>query len=244
MAAYAFSTASGNSTSGTYSTTYTSIHGSVVSSKLDLASRHSRIHLSSGLEDDEEKLKKTERAQHLLKEFSHGDDDIGAAERWLSELGVGWVLDLADDPSAGCLVRAEPQRNNNISERWIRALTEIKEYICLVLIFHGMVRFEGRFVRGEQDVPIAQLARFVEAAVLKMLPFVDALSAATDPLDASTDTAWVLSADKIQTLLDVRDAVSSTSVKLRSGFCDFSEESHRSSDEVLNLLSAKEQRLN
>ncbi|CAL4995318.1 unnamed protein product [Urochloa decumbens] len=237
MAAYAFGTAGGSTTSGTYSTTYKSSGGSVVSSEPDLASRLSRIHLSSWLEDDEEKVKKIEPTKHLVKEFFHGDGDTGALERWLSEVGVGWVLCLSDDSYVGAssLLRAQPH-HNNLTDRWIRALTLL----------------EGRFVGGEQDVPgPAKQARFVKAAVLKMLPFVDALLAATGPLDAGTDTAdasngaQALSAEKLQALLDVRDAVSSTSKGIRLYFRDYSveTETRQSSDEVISLLSAKEQRL-
>ncbi|CAL4982367.1 unnamed protein product [Urochloa decumbens] len=237
MAAYAFGTAGGSTTSGTYSTTYKSSGGSVVSSEPDLASRLSRIHLSSWLEDDEEKVKKIEPTKHLVKEFFHGDGDTGALERWLSEVGVGWVLCLSDDSYVGAssLLRAQPH-HNNLTDRWIRALTLL----------------EGRFVGGEQDVPgPAKQARFVKAAVLKMLPFVDALLAATGPLDAGTDTAdasngaQALSAEKLQALLDVRDAVSSTLKGIRLYFRDYSveTETRQSSDEVISLLSAKEQRL-
>ncbi|CAL4995315.1 unnamed protein product [Urochloa decumbens] len=215
MAAYyAFSTVS--STTGTYSTTYKSSRVSVMSSELDLAPHLSRVDLWSWLEDDEEKVTKIERTKRLVKEFCHGGDgDTGAQERWLSEVGVGWVLDLSDDPSAGTssLLRTQPQRNS-LTEKWIRALTLL----------------EGRFVEGEQDAPApVQLARFVEAAVLKMLPFVDALLLASADPDAATDTAadatngaQAPSERKLQTLLDVRDAVFRTSEGIQLIFksCD------------------------
>ncbi|CAL4982365.1 unnamed protein product [Urochloa decumbens] len=226
MAAYyAFSTVS--STTGTYSTTYKSSRVSVMSSELDLAPQLSRVDLWSWLEDDEEKTKKIDCTKRLVKGFCHSNGDIGAmVERWFSELGVGWVLDLADDPSAGTsLLRTQPQRNS-LTEKWIRALTLL----------------EGRFVEGEHDAPAPVLfARFVEAAVLKMLPFVDALLLASADPDAATDTADATngaqapSERKLQTLMDVRDAVFRTSVEM---------EAQRSSGElVLSLLSAKKQGL-
>ncbi|CAL4989456.1 unnamed protein product [Urochloa decumbens] len=242
MAAYAFSTVS--STTGTYSTTYKSSRVSVMSSELDLAPHLSRVDLWSWLEDDEEKVTKIERTKRLVKEFCHGGDgDIGAlVERWLSEVGVGWVRDLSDDPSAGTssLLRTQPQRNS-LTEKWIRALTLL----------------EGHFAKGEQDAPaLVQLARFVEAAVLKMLPFVDALLLASADPDAATDTAadatngaQAPSERELQTLLDVRDAVFSTSEGIQLVFksCDCDSlvemEAQRSSVEVLSLLSAKKQRL-
>ncbi|CAL4989457.1 unnamed protein product [Urochloa decumbens] len=245
MAVYAFGTASDSTTSGTYSTTYKSSGGSVVSSEPDLASRLSRIHLSSWLEDDEEKVKKIEPAKHLVKEFFHGDGDTGAqVERWLSELGVGWVLDLADDDaSAGTGLLPRAQRN--LTEDWIRALNEIMG--CTV-------RFVlGHEVGMERDMLLGPVQLFKET-VLKMLPFVDALLAAGD-LDAGTDTAdatngaQASSTEGIQlrTLLDVRDAVFSASegTQLFFGSLDSSVEmeAQRSRGEVLSLLSAKEQKV-
>ncbi|CAN6356128.1 unnamed protein product [Urochloa humidicola] len=99
MVAYARSMAS-SSTLGTFSTTYTSSRGSLAG-ELDLALQR--------FEDDEEKLKKRrERARGLVEGFRHGDSDTGAPERWLSEMGVGWVLDLVDDASAGPACCREP----------------------------------------------------------------------------------------------------------------------------------------
>ncbi|CAN6342927.1 unnamed protein product [Urochloa humidicola] len=227
MVAYARSMAS-SSTSGTFSTTYTSSRGSLAG-ELDLALQR--------FEDDEEKLKKRrERARGLVEGFRHGDSDTGAPERWLSEMGVGWVLDLVDDASAGASLL--PRAQHNLTSDWIRALTEITGSTTL------------RFVR-EQDV-LGPFQLVFKETVLKMLPFVDALLAAADLLDAGTDTADATngtlapSERKLQTLLDVRDAVSSASIGTKLCFpCWDSkvEMETQRSDAVLNHLSAKEQRL-
>lgn len=130
------------SSSGTSSlTTYTSSRDSALSSELgDLASQLQYT-------DDEEKVKRRQCTRHLVREFCHD-----ALERWLSEMGIGWVLDLTtDDPSAGTiLLRAQPQRNS-LTEGWIRALIEVMEsthleYLqCLRLVLEE--GFRGRLLR-------------------------------------------------------------------------------------------------
>ncbi|CAL5073886.1 unnamed protein product [Urochloa decumbens] len=255
MIAYAYS---GSTSAGTFSTTtYTSSRGSLAG---ELASQRGEV------EDHEEKAKRRERAKGVLEGFCHGDGDIGALERWLSELGVGWVLGLADDaPSAAGTSLLRAQRNLTLTERWIWALTEITG---------STVRFVGELdvpgpVRLIRFLPLHEKARkekrrlvtFVEATILKMLPFVDALLAAGDPLDAAiADTADATngtrtpSGSKLQILLDVRDAVSSASIGIDLCFQSWDScfqswdswvemETQRRSGEVLSLLSAKEQRL-
>jgi hypothetical protein len=84
-----------------------------------------------------------------------------------------------------------------------------------------LVLLEGRFPE-EPDVPSRiQFVEAIEATVLKMLPFVDALlSAAADPdAEPEPDTAGVskgaqVPSEKLQTLLGVRDALS---IRLQRG---------------------------
>jgi hypothetical protein len=184
--------------------------------------------------DDEEKLKRLERSKVLLEEFCHGDGDTGVLERWLSEMGIGWVLGLADDPSAGTsFLRAQPQRNN-LAESWIRALTEITESTHL-----GYLQFLRQVL---EEAYRERLLRIVEATVLKMLPFVDALLAA----DANTDTAGVsngaqASSEKLQALLGVREALSRASEGIQLYFnWDSSAEIEAQGSKLLSLLSEKE----
>ncbi|CAO2153120.1 unnamed protein product [Urochloa humidicola] len=232
------------STSGTYSssTTYKSSRGSVVSSERDLGSQISRMDLSSGLEDDEEKVTVLERTKRMVRELCHGDGDTGAlVERWLSEMGVGWVLNLSDDASAGTSLLLRPQRN--LIEDWIRALYKITGSTFVFRLIQDVL--------VEKDV-LDPVHLVLKETVLKMFPFVDALLA-VGGLDADTDTAdttngvQVPSVEKLRTLLDVRDAVFSATeaTKLCFGSLDSSVEmeAQRSSGEVLSLLSAKEQRL-
>ncbi|CAL4995327.1 unnamed protein product [Urochloa decumbens] len=248
MAAYACSssTASGSTTSGTYSTTYKSSRGSVVSYDLDLASQLPRIDLSSWPVQDEEDTKRRERAKCVLEGFCHGDGDIGALERWLWELGVGWVLGLGDGASAaGTSLLRLRATNRNITENWIRALAEITGATVRFAVERGVPK----------PIILVRLVTTVEETVLRMLPFVDALLAAADPLDAATDTAdasngpQAPSGRELETLLDVLDAVCSASEGIHLCFeCWFSsgemETLWRRNDDVLSLLSAKEQRLN
>jgi hypothetical protein len=214
--------------------------------------------------DDEEKVKRRQCTRHLVREFCHD-----ALERWLSEMGIGWVLDLtADDPSAGTiLLRAQPQRNS-LTEGWIRALIEVMEsthleYLqCLRLVleegFRGRLLrifvatvLKERFVRGTDLPGRVQLFRNFEATVLRMLPFVDALLAAAD-LDASNGTTAVgvtngeqAPSEKLQALLDVRDALSSASEGIQYCFhyCDSSVEMEAKGSKLPSLLSEKEHRL-
>ncbi|CAO2153141.1 unnamed protein product [Urochloa humidicola] len=231
MAVYAFGTASGSSTTGTYSTTYKSSQGSVVSSEADLASKLLRMELSSGLEEDEEKLNKIERAKRLVKEFCYGNGDIGAVvERWLSEMGVGWVLGLTSDTSL--LLRAQ----RDLKENWIQALMEIMGSTVLLILTQD--------VPEERDMLLG-LVQLLKETVLKMLPFVDALLAAGD-LDA-TNEEEAPSVEKLRTLVDVRVAMSRASegIKLCFGFwlSVEMEAAERGYGDVVSLLLAKEERL-
>ncbi|CAN6374210.1 unnamed protein product [Urochloa humidicola] len=249
----AYASYSGSTTSaGTFSTTYTytSSRGSFAG---ELASQ--RLH---EVEDDDGKAKRREHAKGVLEGFCHGDGDVGALERWLSELGVGWVLGLSGDPS---LLRV--QCSLTLTQRWIWALTEITG---------TTVRFVGEHdapdrVRLVRLLPLNEktktrqrkegkrLVTFVEATIVKMLPFVDALLAAGgDPLDAAiADTGDATNGEqaplgrKLKTLLDVRDAVSNASIGIDLCFqcwdSSLEMETRRRSGEVLSLLSAKEHRL-
>jgi hypothetical protein len=212
--AYACSTASG-STTGTFSSTaYTSSRGTVLSSRFQFT------------DDEEEKAKRRERTMHLVKEFCHRNGGIAALKRWLSEMGVGWVLNLDGDRSAGIsLLRAQPERDN-LTQRWIRALTEIMESAHLE--YSQCLTEEGFRDR---------LLRIVFATVVKMLPFVDVLLAAAYP-DSSNGTQASL--EKLQTLLDVRDALSSASEDIQQLCFDW--DSSVEMDALLSLLSAKDHR--
>ncbi|CAO2143376.1 unnamed protein product [Urochloa humidicola] len=223
MVAYAYSTSGG--TSGTFSTTYTSSRGSL-SGELDRR-----------VEDDEEKAKRRQRAKGVVEEFCLRDGDIGALKRWLSEMGVGWVLDLSEDPSAetsSLLLRAQ----RNLTLDWTRALTEITE---------STLRFvREQDVLAEQDV-LGPVQLVFKETVLKMFPFVDALLLAAADLDATNGLQPLLEKLQLQTLLCVSVALHSASsdIKLSLQCCDSSVglETQRRSDEVLRLVSAKKRRL-
>lgn len=100
--------------------------------------------------------------------------DMGVLERWLMELGIGWVLHLADGVAAGKL-KLDP----NHASSWIRALTEITNTFCLMVsLLPGHVSeeeedaaaaaaMESEYISSLQDLSI------IQQAMLKMLAFVD-----------------------------------------------------------------------
>jgi hypothetical protein len=81
--------------------------------------------------DDWEKAEE-ERIRSLVREFFSAPSvnciikrgDMSVVERWLTELGVGWVLSLDDGPSA-----VEEEELDRDARTWIRALHQIEKTI-------------------------------------------------------------------------------------------------------------------
>lgn len=116
-------TSSSSTGTGTISTAYTSSNGTHHSSW----SWTTHFHLDQ-LDHAEKALKKEEQLKHiksLVEEFFGGDAGVVVVERWLTELGIGWVLHLAD----GASEREVAVRTPEDVWSWTRALAEIVESI-------------------------------------------------------------------------------------------------------------------
>ncbi|CAN6223795.1 unnamed protein product [Urochloa humidicola] len=148
-------------------------------------------------------------------------------ERWFSELGVGWVLHLADDVPAGKLQRTLD------ATRWIQALRDITYTFFLMrsLIFsgHGSVGLEE-----EEQV---QFASFTQQAMLRMLTFVDIVVLAGNRVFAPAPYG------KIHILLRVRSSMFCALLRIRQPSPSSwrpSAEFNRIHGEIVQVLSAKE----
>ncbi|KAF8666461.1 hypothetical protein HU200_053571 [Digitaria exilis] len=119
------------------------------------------------LEESESKTKRNliKKKKLLVQEFSAGappsaadssvrGGDIGAVERWLTELGVGWVLLHAADTTTSA---GKPEHTFDARWRsWVRALAEIVESIrSTALLFadprHGSVTGGLAMIREEEE---------------------------------------------------------------------------------------------
>jgi len=259
---------SGGSKSGsgtTLSSTYTSGSGAS-----HLSSYDHRLLNALAVEERAEELAK-ERAAELWGGADDGQrpeksmtpsGNFSALERWLMGLDVGWVLCIADDASAAAaagglwhLSGAMVQRD--YAGRWIQALTVITRTILRAysdpfgcgLSDLYIVLEEDELATTEQEQDPDQLqqsrARFAEAAILRMLPFVDAIAAASSIAGAGANGAPAPTpTERLQVLLNVREALSSASSGIQLWLHSASSaEAKQKSDEVLGLLAAKERRL-
>ncbi|KAF8672872.1 hypothetical protein HU200_049210 [Digitaria exilis] len=126
---------------GTASTAYTSTNRSHMSS---LVAANHMVHLSwswelnGGSKTEEEQ---TKRIKSLVQEFfgapsancSSSGGDMSVLERWLTELGVGWVVllpGLSDAATAGGNL-SDKHTASDDARRWIQAFFEILETIRL-----------------------------------------------------------------------------------------------------------------
>ncbi|CAN6206625.1 unnamed protein product [Urochloa humidicola] len=126
-----------SSSSGTISTVYTSTvgshHHSSTSTEVPM---HFRLELDS-VDKAEKKEEQMKHIKSLVQEF-FVSGNVGVVERWLTELGVGWVLHLAD---------GVPARRTSDVCSWTRALAEIVETIgSTELLFPD---------RGSMDLPVS-----------------------------------------------------------------------------------------
>lgn len=185
-------------------------------------------------EIETDRVRKLEHIEGLVMEFRGGN--LGALQKWLLDLDVGWVLNLAEiDESAGSVLIWR-QFQYFADSSWIPALSKIGESIFSYFDpwCSSQEQDEGQ---GTSKQPlISEFVQLVEAAVLKMLTFVDAIiAAAARPNDRSG--AMPLSDDKLQVLTEVHDALSMAlepilSLSISSPFGEYTEGKMR------NLLSA------
>uniref|UniRef100_A0A0A9HQ38 Exocyst subunit Exo70 family protein n=1 Tax=Arundo donax TaxID=35708 RepID=A0A0A9HQ38_ARUDO len=225
------------SSSGTLSSTYTPGGSPPFSDSGCGGFFHLPSIFSSPELDGEERAKKLRHMKGLVEDFSNGDVGAGL-ERWFSELDVGWLLHLADGDASGGRIRFIDLQH--LSRSWILALREIKESIFTYFVGLGS---EEDSSSTSQPV-VSEFARFVEATLLKMLAFVDAIAAlnTSDHIPCSSEHAnATVSVEKLQAHIDVRDALSTASEHIQ--FCPHSSHCHvestRITDEMSDLLSSK-----
>ncbi|RLN13556.1 hypothetical protein C2845_PM09G23870 [Panicum miliaceum] len=154
---------------------------------------------------EEDRMRKLEHLKGLVVEFCGGNNP-DALEKWLSELDVGWVLHkFKIDESAGS-IRIWRQFQY-FAESWILALQDINESISKCF---DVWCSQDRDKKGTSKKPLAsEFALLVEATVLEMLPFVDAIIAAAARTSGRPEA--IAAADKLQVLIDVRNALSMAS---------------------------------
>ncbi|CAD6335351.1 unnamed protein product [Miscanthus lutarioriparius] len=174
-------------------------------------------------------------------------DMSAVVERWLKELGLGWVLSHDDGASAW----EEEELDRDYAWTWIRALDQIAQTICFMrphfpdcgsVGLPGICEEQGKIVPNQYH-----LARFIQETMLKMLAFVDAV-VAWDPYTTeeflSMDLVMLQPYSKLINLLDVYDALSEASDKILMMFnSPTSVEVQRIENEMAILLSAYKSKL-
>ncbi|CAN6173671.1 unnamed protein product [Urochloa humidicola] len=163
-------------------------------------------------QDDDEARQRSQHMKGLLEEFC--GNSSAALRRWFSDLGITWVLRIADqDDAPARLPLLQDQRT--FAARWIQALADITESI---LDAYDSCFSHSHLVSLPEDVEAtipdpAHFSRFIQETMLKMLSFVDAI-AAPNPNNTIcieeiiTDSNGVPAPlEKLKTLLDVRGAV-------------------------------------
>ncbi|CAN6215565.1 unnamed protein product [Urochloa humidicola] len=152
----------------------------------------------------EEERAKTREHVRVLVRGARGLD------RWLSELRVGWVLNPGELDASALRIDVS-QRFQYCAEDWI---------LAAYVISRSISSFNGWCCPQKEAAvwpPASELVRFVVAALLKMLPFVDTVvtlntmdnnPTTTEHPTVSCYGSAAPPADKFQALVDVRDALS------------------------------------
>nr|CAB3471492.1 unnamed protein product [Digitaria exilis] len=255
-------TASSSSSSGSLSTTYTS-GSSLLQSSSDQGGSSPTATLSMSLVEEmrkklehvqfpwlelveEERDKTREHIKSLVQQFFTTSNSALVLERWFSDLGVSWVLTITDDD----IFRRRPQY---FARSWIAALAVIQMFIFAYLDGNKRNQEEGAFFPCSDS---ELFARFLLATFLKILHFVDAIVTPLDAIDPASIEHHTLSSsmelstmdmeatepaeERLQALIGVRDALSSTSEQIQLWpHCTPFLQSGGIIGEVSNLLSAK-----
>ncbi|KAG2571692.1 hypothetical protein PVAP13_7KG116700 [Panicum virgatum] len=201
------------------------------------------------------KATKMKQIKILAKEFfgapsgkcSAEGGDLNVLERWFTELGVRWVLHVADGAPAGEFKHALD------ASRWIPALTEIVDTFRLItsrfLPSRDSAEEEELATESDEEQNMAehlQLASFTQQAMLKMLTFVDFIVAPnltrqvfiTNSVPAHTHRHHIY--NKLHNLLRVHEAMSKLAwIKIRL-VSSSSAEVATILREIVDVLSAKE----
>lgn len=166
-------------------------------------------------------------------------DNMGALERWFSELDIRWVLHLTDEKIfiLWCL--------QHLTLTWISALFEITKSITRC--------FDGWYSgHSQKNGPAySDFVQFVEATILKMLPFGDAIVSLNLHTNAPSSEQQAVSSnrngavDKLRAMIDVREALSAASEEIVLWFSSptYNVHSIKVTDEMRDLLSAEVGRL-
>ncbi|CAN6200460.1 unnamed protein product [Urochloa humidicola] len=232
-----YSNSTSGSTTATSGNTALSSPGCITPLSSDGLDLHPALDLSRCWrlgQDTEKKKSSIDFIKCLFDDFRVADGDATVLERWLPDMG-------AVDVSAPNFLQ--------FAGSWTRALTEIAEAIRHVYLT-AMVSVP------QQHQPVhVQLARFVQVFILRLAPFVDAIVAAPPYFCNNTDGGGIgivvadgagapTPAEKLQSLISVRQAVSRASQDIRLSFCSTSsEEAKRITDEMASLLLTKEAEL-
>jgi len=174
---------------------------------------------------DDWKGAEEERFRSLVREFFTAPSvnciikrgDMSVVERWLMELGVGWVLSLDDGPSA-----VEEEELDRDALTWIRALHQIEKTIRSTMpLFRdrgsvpSICMEQGEHVGGICILDRYHFALFMQEALLKMLTFVD-IVVAWDPNRTqeflTMDRVMPLPSNKLVILLGLHGALSSNKI--------------------------------
>ncbi|KAG2608603.1 uncharacterized protein LOC120668885 isoform X2 [Panicum virgatum] len=149
---------------------------------------------------EEGRVRKLKHLMVLVVEF-RGGNNLAALEKWLSELDVSWVLhEFKIDESAGSIRMW--RQFSFFAESWILALQDINESVSRCFDVTSRKPLASEFVL------------LVETAVLKMLPFVDAIIAAAVRTSDRPEAIAAAAAQKLQVLIDVSDALSMASEEI------------------------------
>jgi len=177
---------------------------------------------NKSLSETEEKEERMKRIKRLVQEFAGdappsaeyiiGDRDV--LERWFTELGGGWILELNNDGASAAAVIVD---HTVYARNWIRVLSEITD--TLVTPF-----FSGRGTcsmpsiceeehetkqRGDQDsIPDQlQITEFIKETMLAMVAFVDVICRKVAiSISSRVPAPYVM--EKLSILLGVRFALS------------------------------------
>ncbi|TVU12523.1 hypothetical protein EJB05_46174, partial [Eragrostis curvula] len=181
----------------------------------------------------------------LAKEFFAASGSINGAgkirvlERWLTQLGVGWVLRVADEAGLG-------QSPPDAARLWSWALSEMNRFIKLV--FHDTSCASLSIIWEEESAVMesktqqvgsiteqVEFARFIQEAMVRMTSFIDFIIAAVNPICGLPGLY-----EKLDALLHVHDAVSNAVADLSCYALAGSTEFDRILSEMVSLLLQKE----